>query len=177
MALVNGGRGLAGKSSLARLLAAERGVRNRMDLPRLTRKQILAWAVAHRHSTGEWPTRHSGPIQEAPEETWLAIDDGLRDGCRGLRGGSSLARLLNQYHGVRNPADLPRLSKKKILAWADAHFQRTGSWPTTGSGPVHDDPAEKWPQIDQALRVGKRGLAGGSSLTRLLIAKGRMLKS
>ncbi|MFL5245644.1 MAG: hypothetical protein ACJ8FY_26405 [Gemmataceae bacterium] len=175
MALIKGRRGLTGKSSLARLRAAERGVRNRMALPRLTRKQILTWAVAHRQLMGEWPTRKSGPIVEAPEETWLAIDDGLRDGCRGLRGGSSLARLLDHYYGVPNPANPPRLSKKKILAWADAHFQRTGTWPNTGSGAVHDNPRESWLQINQALRIGTRGLAGGSSLRELLIAKGRKL--
>jgi hypothetical protein len=174
LALFKGGRGLGGGSTLAQLLAAERGVRNRLDLPRFTRKQILAWADAHHRRTGAWPTRHAGPVVEAPEETWLGIDDDLRDGCRGLRSGSSLARLLAKDRGVTNPADRPRLSKKKIVAWADAHYQRTGQWPTAQLGPVHDAPAEKWYLIDRALRKGLRGLTGGSSLTRLLIAKGRL---
>jgi hypothetical protein len=41
-------------------------------------------------------------------------------GRRGLRAGSSLARLLSKHRSRRNHLDLPRLSNKKILAWADA---------------------------------------------------------
>jgi hypothetical protein len=177
MALHKGSRGLPGGSSLARLLAAERGVRNRLDLPRYTSRKILVWADRHFRRTGQWPTRHSGAIQAVPDMTWLAIDDCLRDGCRGLAGGSSLARLLAEHRGVRNPAALPPLSKKKILAWADAHFHRTGTWPTSGSGVVFDAPAENWHALDQALRKGYRGLAGGTALRRLLIAKGRLPSS
>jgi hypothetical protein len=40
--------GLPGGSSLARLLARERGVRNRCGLPPLTEAAILRWARAHR---------------------------------------------------------------------------------------------------------------------------------
>jgi hypothetical protein len=148
-----------------------------MDLPRLTRRQILAWADEHRQRTGAWPTRRSGPVAAAPEEMWLAIDECLREGCRGLHGQSSLARLLAARRGLRNPAAPPPLSKKKILAWADAHFGRTGQWPTGGSGSVHDAPAENWQLIDQALRVGRRGLAGGTSLRGLLVAKSRLSQS
>src|SRR5881296_1573958 len=43
-ALRHGFRGLPGGSSLARLLAELRGVRNRNAPPRLSVKQILAWA-------------------------------------------------------------------------------------------------------------------------------------
>src|SRR5438046_791715 len=54
LALFKGGRGLPRGSSLARLLAAERDVPNRLDLPRLTCQQILVWANDHRRHTGEW---------------------------------------------------------------------------------------------------------------------------
>jgi hypothetical protein len=76
---------------------------------------------------------------------------------------------------VRNPNGLPLLSKRKILAWADAHFQRTGTWPLPTSGPVVDAPGENWRAINQSLYTGFRGLQGGISLKRLLIAKGRLL--
>ena len=39
---------MPGGSSLPRLLAAHRGVRNRKQLPRLTERQIVRWARAHR---------------------------------------------------------------------------------------------------------------------------------
>jgi hypothetical protein len=172
VALHRGSRGLSRGQTLAQLLAAERGVRNRLALPPLSRKCILAWADAHHRRTGEWPTPRSGPIPESPGDTWRKIDEDMRDGCRGFKGRSSLARLLARRRGVRNPGGLPVLSKRKILAWAEAHFQRTGTWPTAASGAVVDAPGENWQALDHALRKGFRGLNGKTSLKRLLAAKG-----
>lgn len=93
-ALREGLRGLPGGNSLAQLLAARRGVRNHLRLPRLATKQIAAWAGAHRDREGEWPTVRSGPVPEAPGETWKGINVALFKGLRGLPGGSSLPRLL-----------------------------------------------------------------------------------
>jgi hypothetical protein len=170
-ALRNGTRELPGGSSLARLLAAERGVPNRLSLPPLSYKMILAWADAHHERTGKWPTKDAGPIPEAPSETWQAVDSALRTGSRTLRVRSSLARLLARYRGRRNLHGLPPLSEELILAWADAHHQRTGTWPNVGSGRVVDAPAENWKLIDAALRTGHRHLDGGSSLFQLLVQK------
>jgi hypothetical protein len=63
--------------------------------------QILAWADAHRERTGRWPSRASGVVAAAPGETWVAIDQALRRGDRGLPGGDSLARLLARRRGHR----------------------------------------------------------------------------
>jgi hypothetical protein len=170
-ALRKGARGLPGGYSLAELLAAERGVRNQRSVPGLSRKQILAWADAHHRRTGDWPTQQSGPIPESPGDTWWAVDAALRDGNRGLRPGSSLARLLARHRGRRNPVALPPLTKRQILAWADQHHERTGRWPHAKSGPVADAPGERWDLIDNALRQGHRGQPGGSSLLLLLVKK------
>ena len=167
-ALRLGLRGLEGGSSLARLLAEHRHVRNLQQLPRLSRQQILAWADAHQKRTGAWPTAQSGPVAGAPGQTWRALDSALRVGLRGLPGGSSLARLLAQERGVRNLQDLPRLTPEQILAWADAYHRRTGQWPSDVPVPVEDGPGETWAGLDAALRSGRRGLPGGSSLARLL---------
>jgi len=169
--LKSGHRGLPRKLSLAKLLARERGVRNRASVPRLSRKRILAWADAHKRRTGSWPTKQPVSIPEAPDETWAAVEAALRDGRRGLRAGSSLARLLSEHRGRRNRKNLPRLSNKKILAWADAHQRRTGRWPTVNAGPVEDAAGETWAALDDALRQGHRGLPGGSSLRQLLVRK------
>src|SRR5262249_11074482 len=99
-ALQRGERGLPGGSSLARLLAAERGARNQAGLPPLTVERILAWADAHHARTGRWPTEVSGPIPEAPGETWGRIRHALSRGYRGFPGGSSLSRLLGRERGV-----------------------------------------------------------------------------
>ena len=168
-ALRKGYRGLVGGSSLARLLAAKRGVRNRLALPPLTIEQILAWADAHHARTGQWPTPRVGPVASVPGEQWDKIKVALRQGHRGLPGGSSLVRLLAQERGVRNSREpRPRLTVSQILAWADAHHARTGRWPTSASGPVESVPGEAWGKINVALRQGYRGLPGGSSLARLL---------
>ena len=93
-ALCSGVRGLPGGSSLARLLAEHRGVRNIRDLPKLTVSRVLEWADAHRERTGRWPGQLAGPIPEAPGETWAAVSLALRRDTRGLPGGKSLQHLL-----------------------------------------------------------------------------------
>jgi hypothetical protein len=167
-ALAGGYRGLPGGSSLAQLLAQHRGLRNPGRLPRLTQRQVLAWADAHRRRTGAWPNYACGPVPEAPGETWIGVDIALRQGGRGLAGGSSLARLLARRRGVRNQMDLPRLTEEQVLEWADAHRRRTGEWPNYACGPVPGTGGESWSGVDSALRRGGRGLRGGSSLHRLI---------
>ena len=70
--------------------------------------------------------------------------------------------------GASRVRDQPHLTIQQILHWADEHFQRLGKWP------VHSDrvltaPGQTWAAIDQALRLGLRGLAGGTTLYRLLV--------
>ena len=66
MALKTCGRGLHMPGlSLAQLLAEQRGVRNRMRLPRFTERQIAAWTIARHDRIGTWPTVTSGTIIEA----------------------------------------------------------------------------------------------------------------
>src|SRR5262245_51549 len=81
-ALVRGYRGLPGGSSLAQLLAEHRGKRNQGRLARLTVTQILVWAKAHRKRTGKWPNQTSGPVTDAPGETWVNISAALMHGHR-----------------------------------------------------------------------------------------------
>ena len=93
-ALHNGRRGFRGGSTLARLLAKRRGVRNPKDPPRLSVGQVLKWARAHRCRTGSWPTCKSGAVLEAQGETWNMMDRALRYCRRGIRRKSSLFRLV-----------------------------------------------------------------------------------
>ena len=168
MALGKGLRGLPGGSTLAQLIAAERQVRNHASIPLLTEADILAWADAHHARTGRWPTAECGPIADAPGETWMAVNQALKKGGRGLRGGSSLARFLEERRGVPNRLNRSALTLARILAWAEAHRARTSRWPTRASGTVAEAPEEKWSAIDTCLIQGNRDLPGGSSLARLL---------
>jgi hypothetical protein len=58
---------------------------------------IVAWAKAHYVRTGRWPHRDSGPVLEAPGETWGRINGALWQGSRGLPGGDSLAKLRDRH--------------------------------------------------------------------------------
>lgn len=136
--------------------------------PPLAVDTILQWADAHHARNGNWPIANSGPIRESPGDSWIAVDAALRRGSRGLPGSSSLARLLAAHRGVRNRNALPRLTVEEILRWADRFHERTGEWPVQLSGAIPELPGETWRHVDSALRRGIRGLAGGSSLCRLL---------
>jgi hypothetical protein len=162
-ALLRGVRGLSGGSSLARLLAEHRDVRNPKDLPCLRIEQILEWADVHRAATGRWPSSASGLVAEGSEETWAVVNMALSKGFRGLPGGSSLARLLAE----RRPVRPRRLSVRKIRIWARAHHDATGRWPDAHAGPVRGVTDELWSAVDAALKFGRRGLPGGSSLVEL----------
>src|SRR6266852_2033748 len=96
---------------------------------RLSIAVILAWADAHYRRFGRRPTIGSGRVAEAPKESWSRVDQALRQGLRGLKAGSSLARLLAEKRGSRNLMRLPWLTQAQILAWADAYFARTRRWP------------------------------------------------
>lgn len=163
-----GTRGFPGGSSLAQVLAEHRGHRNRKRLPPYTVGKILAWADRHRRSTGDWPCPTDGAIADATGETWCAVDQALCKGKRGLPGGSSLAQLLQEHRGFRHTKRLPDLTAAGILAWADAHHERTGSWTAPASGAIVDAPGETWSAVQNALVVGRRGLPGGSTLPRFL---------
>ncbi len=106
----------------------------------LTLAQILAWADAYHDQAGDWPQSKSGKIAGTVCETWREVDRCLQQGLRGLAGGSALDQLLAEQRGVRRKRCLPPLTESQILAWADDYFQRTGSWPTRGSGLIANTP-------------------------------------
>jgi hypothetical protein len=103
-ALRLGARSLPAGRSLGRLLAEERGARNRTSLPPLTVEQILTWADAYRRRIGRWPGRTSGPVSEAPAENWAALTLALRNGYRGLPRGTTLHALLKSREAA-GPGD------------------------------------------------------------------------
>jgi hypothetical protein len=139
----------------------------------LTVERVLAWADAHRLRTGRWPHTRSGRVRGVTGQSWQALNLALVRGCRGLPGGSSLARLLEERRGRRNQARAPRLTIRQVLAWADAYRARSGRWPTPRCGSVHGAPGETWLAISSALWAGNRGLRGGETLAQLLRRHGR----
>ena len=168
-ALAKGGCGLPGGDSLARILDRRRGVKyTRRSWPELSRPKILAWADYHHQCTGRWPDRDSGPVRGAAGISWVTVDRYLKQGNKTLPGGSSLAKLLREGRNVWDGRGKPRLTTNLVRKWAKEHHDATGRWPVTMSGKLHDRPNEDWAAIDMALRHGRRGLTGGTSLSRLL---------
>lgn len=138
--------------------------------PTLTEDQILAWADTHHELKGRWPRKDSGLVPGSWDQRWSGIDTALQKGLRGLRGGSSLARLLAARRGVRNKKGLPSLTIPQILRWADAYHATHDEWPQPKTKPssIPGTNGETWLAVDTALRSGIRGLPGGSSLPQVL---------
>lgn len=168
LALSKGNRGLPKGSTLAKLLHEHRGKRHPLYLQRLTVRLILTWADAHHERTGQWPGARSGPVLDVPGETWQAVERKLQDGGRGLRGGSSIAQVLERHRGVRNRMRPKPLTEATILRWVDAFHMREGRWPTRFDGPIPGSSGETWHSVHGALMAGTRGLPPGGSLARLL---------
>jgi hypothetical protein len=150
-------------------LAEHRSVRSNRHLPELTVQQILRWADAQYERTGQWPRMESGAVVGVAGATWSAIQQALYIGCRGLPGGTSLARLLAGARGAPyRKRSREKLTVNLVLSWARLHRRRTGSWPTENSGPIPESTGDTWHAVDAALRKGSRGLRGGSSVFRLI---------
>lgn len=170
-ALIRGARGLPGGSCLKKLLVARRAIRRgrRCWCSEFTLAQIWKWARAFHKRHGEWPRTASGPIPESNGDTWRKVNSALTVGIRGLGGGSSLRKfLVSKGAGVRFEHSAS-LTPRQILAWADAHFEESSNWPYVDSGRIAGTTDETWGMIDAALRYGRRGLPGGSSLSAFLI--------
>jgi hypothetical protein len=73
-------------------------------------------------------------------------------------------------HRHRGGRQCPPLTIGEILAWADAHREATGDWPTIHSGRVQGANFElTWSQIQSALKAGYRGLPGNQTLRGVLV--------
>jgi hypothetical protein len=176
-ALLTGKRGLPVRYTLASLLEKFRGVRYKRHLPQFSERKILVWADAYRRRSGRWPDGRSGPIPESPGDTWATLKAALWKGNRGLPGRRTLFRVLADHDRLPSydwrvrrlrAATLPRLSRQKILHWADEHFQRTGRWPKRDSGPIAGAGEDTWANVNDALVRGRRGVRKGCSLATLL---------
>src|SRR5262245_61975877 len=138
--------------------------------PPLTIAKILAWADQFHHRHGTWPNEKSGPIEGTPSETWGGVSCAMFMGKRGLRGKSTLSSLLLKHRGIS--VGRKALNEAAIFRWAKMHFEKTQKWPTQRSGVILDAPQENWSAVNDALKHGRRGLSGGSTLLELLAKHG-----
>lgn len=101
-------------------------------------------------------------------ETWSGVSAALKQGHRGLKGDTTLVKLLVTRRGMRDAKNPPRLSKKDIIVWAKAHHSRTGQWPMARTEAIPEAPGESWRAIQAALTAARRGLRGESTLAKFL---------
>jgi hypothetical protein len=142
----------------------------RPDCPGLTIDAILGWCDAHRAATGEWPNTQAGLVRDAPfDVTWQAIYSALKEGGRGLLGGQSIRDLLVTHRGVAGGQMVLPWSVAQVLVWADAYHAAQGRWPSATSGPVEAGCRVTWGMIESALRTGRNGLPGETTLARLIV--------
>ncbi len=134
----------------------------------LSSAEILKWADAHFERTGKWPRATSGPIPEAPGETWQRVQSALVAGRRGLPGGETLTHFVATRRKLRTKVTLPKLTKQQILAWAISFHDRNGYWPTRKAGLIPKSNGETWSAIENGLKHGGRGLSGGTTLSQLI---------
>jgi hypothetical protein len=95
--------------------------------PALHLSQILAWADAFHARLGRWPRDDDGKVVGQVGLTWNAVDQALQMRHRGLRPGSSLAKLLREHRGKRHKGLLSDFTLAQVLGWADAHYAPTGA--------------------------------------------------
>jgi superfamily II DNA or RNA helicase len=165
-ALKQGYRGLPGGSSLKQLrIEAGLGV--------LSEAMIIKAQKAFFADHGRWPNEKSGGASRyfGFQIKWKAVYKALTNGSRGLPGGSSLKKLRIEA-GLETEAVL--LSKAMIIEAQKAFFADHGRYPgqKDGDGSRYFGFQIKWPAVEQALKQGCRGLAGGSSLKKLRIEAG-----
>ena len=82
---------------------------------------------------GGWPKVRSGSIRQSPEDSWLAVNQALRDGARGMPGGSSLARLLRRHgamHIGNEVRGVPPGMRLRFPLVPCIIFCNTGPWRT-----------------------------------------------
>lgn len=140
---------------------------------------ILIWADIEYSMSGstKWPTRRSGKVISAPSLTWARVERALRNGLVDDPEvhGRSLAWLLRECRGAPCRRLRPDLKPTWIMRWAVEHRDVEWEWPTASSGPIEWVPGESWRTVDNALRKGRRGMPGGSSLEQFLTAHRRKL--
>jgi len=162
--LYYGYRGLPGGSSLSQLRKKHiTGIE-----PDLT-EEVIAKAMKDYHEEhGKYPWVKSGDAKKyfGFKITWKAIEQCLKKGNRGLPGGSSLAKLRKEHiTGKETP-----LTEDLIVKALKNYHEDHAKYPVFYKG---EDALKyigfkiKWSAIDACLRLGHRGLSGGSTLAQL----------
>jgi hypothetical protein len=111
------------------------------------------------------PTKDTKNCTGLPDgETWTNINECLRNGFRGLAGGSSLVDLKQRYFGIKTPLT------EKIIAEAIGIFHKKHQrYPGSRDSDTSGLPAgDSWAGIISCLHYGNRGLSPGNSIGKII---------
>ncbi len=97
-----------------------------------------------------WPNRKDGVVPDLGG-SWLAIDEALRVGVRGLPGGSSLSKERLALIGSRSRKQLTAASVKDAIL---AHHAATGAWPNESTAGATPGVAHSWSYLRAVVRKG-----------------------
>jgi hypothetical protein len=154
---VAGAGGGAGAGRPGRLRGPEAGPRGPVRVTFLIRESPFGTTWGARSP----PTRAAWSAGRSRRGTGRANAGAGAEGASPARRAGRCEREGSCMPSGRRPYGAP-LSEGQVLAWAEAHFARTGRWPHHDSGPVEGVPGQTWAAIDdEALRRGHRGLPGG----------------
>jgi hypothetical protein len=95
----NGGRELAGGSSLSQLIEKRFAIKRQEYGPSLTEEAILDLVKSHIAKYDKKPNCKTGAVEGQKNLTWSAITRRLEIGASILQGGSSLAKLIEDKLG------------------------------------------------------------------------------
>lgn len=158
--LDRGGRGLPGGTSLAELRRKITGEQYSRKFEQLSEECIWKWMQEYKEMNGKYPVQNER--SECPDGSkWIAINASLRQGSRGLPGGSSLQILRIKMTGESQKI----LSEEAIWKWMQDYFVNYGDWPRSNS----KDRVEgmTWDAVNKSMKKGRWGLVAGSSLMKL----------
>lgn len=155
-------------SIISSLRSGCRGVRKKMscikelmtdEVPpgrpgKLSMELIKTWADAFFAKNGYYPLTRSGPVDEAPGETWRNIEAAMRKGNRGLPKGSLTEFLRGKKYD---------LTIQQIKEWILIYEARFGKFPVVNNSvPLPEMKNDTWIILSRSLIMGNRGLPAGS---------------
>ena len=152
--LVAGGRGLPSGLSIEKVLTNELGIVGVRSGKNLTEELVIRLAKAHFELTEVYPHEKSTWILDG-SDSWAAISAALREGLRGLPGGTSLAQLLDKAGLKANSADRSYPSLMEIIKAAEEFKElNNGNLPSRESGVFPNYLDLTWGKIDAGLKRG-----------------------
>jgi len=164
--------GLIGeRSGLQQMASKHFGQINNSDFPNLTTEMIINWLKLFYDIYEYYPSAiDKKEVPDAPLcVTWTKIHKSLYHGLNGLPGGSSLAKIKEEYLGQVNKSNLPPWTEDKIALVMYQFNDLYGYYPKADEKfAVPGHPNDTWCGLSSALQQGKRGLGKenkGNSLT------------